>query len=291
VPPAYLVNLPDRGEMFFRHHRGDARAPTLVLIHGWTACADVQWFTSYRALQDGYSFLAVDVRGHGRGLRSEETFSLEDAADDIGELLLQLGVRDVILVGYSMGGPLSLLTAHRHRGLVAGMVLCATALDFRSPADRVQWVFLRVIESLFRSRTWAWVGRRSLRRLERRRPDLAPFLPWIGAELHRADPVALADGARALRDYDASPFAGSLGLPAAVLVTTKDRQVRPEKQVALAAELDAPTAEVAGDHFACWGEATEFARTLRHLVDDVAGRLGGVVSPLGQEEPARRAVP
>jgi pimeloyl-ACP methyl ester carboxylesterase len=289
VPPAFVVNLPDRGEMFFRHHRGDDAAPTLVLIHGWTASADVQWFTSYRALQDGYSFLAVDVRGHGRGLRSEETFTLEDAADDIGALLRELGLREAILVGYSMGGPLSLLTAHRHPGLVSGLVLCATALDFRSAGDRVQWLFLRVIESLFRSRTWAWVGRRSLRRLERRRPDLAPFLPWIGAELHRADPVALADGARALRDYDAAPFAGSLGLPAAVLVTTKDRQVRPDKQVAMAEVLAAPTGEVAGDHFACWGEATDFARMLRRLVDDVAGRRHGVIIPFGQEEPARRA--
>ena len=53
--------------------------------------------------------MAIDHRGHGRGLRTLQRFRLEDAADDAAALCELLGLKDVILVGYSMGGPIALL--------------------------------------------------------------------------------------------------------------------------------------------------------------------------------------
>ena len=86
--------MPGRGEIFYRHHTGgEAGAPTLLLLHGWTASADLQWFTAYQALGERYPFVAIDVRGHGRGLRSEVPFTLEDAADDAAALVRHLGRR------------------------------------------------------------------------------------------------------------------------------------------------------------------------------------------------------
>ena len=108
------------------------RRPTLLLLHGWTASADLQFFTAYETLAEAYSFVAVDHRGHGRGIRNaREPFRLEDAADDAAALVEALGLGPVILVGYSMGGPISMLFWRRHPELVAGMVLEATALEWR----------------------------------------------------------------------------------------------------------------------------------------------------------------
>jgi 3-oxoadipate enol-lactonase len=286
LPPALIRNVPGRGEIFYRHHiGGEAGAPTLVLLHGWTASADLQWFTAYQALGARYPFIAMDVRGHGRGLRSELPFTLEDAADDAAALVRDLGLDHVVVLGYSMGGPLSLLTAQRHPELVSGLVLVATALEFNSGTERFQWWMLSILEGFFRSRLWKRVAWKSFDRLGRRRPDLAPWLPWLAAESHRGDPTALTQAGRALRHYDARGFARSIDRPAGVLVTTEDTMVRPVKQRALAAALDARVTDIAGDHFVCWGKADEFAVALRAVVDDVVSRSTSEAAPLGRAVP------
>ncbi len=51
LPPGHTMVLPGRGEVFYRHHQhADPTAPTLLLLHGWTASADLQFFTAYEAL-------------------------------------------------------------------------------------------------------------------------------------------------------------------------------------------------------------------------------------------------
>ena len=115
LPEGRTLVVPGRGELFYRSHRhADPAAPTVLLLHGWTATADLQFFTAYEALAARCSFVTLDHRGHGRGLRPEARFELEDAADDAAALVEALGVGPVITVGYSMGGPVSMLLARRH---------------------------------------------------------------------------------------------------------------------------------------------------------------------------------
>ena len=44
LPPGRLVELPGRGTTFLREVVGPPHAPTLVLLHGWTSTADINWF-------------------------------------------------------------------------------------------------------------------------------------------------------------------------------------------------------------------------------------------------------
>ncbi|MET0909711.1 MAG: alpha/beta fold hydrolase, partial [Ilumatobacteraceae bacterium] len=86
LPPGHVRVLPGRGEIFYRHHvNPDRSRPTLLLLHGWTASADTQFFTAYEELAEAYSYIAVDHRGHGRGMRA--VFTLPDAADDAAMLV------------------------------------------------------------------------------------------------------------------------------------------------------------------------------------------------------------
>jgi 3-oxoadipate enol-lactonase len=275
LPGAHIQALPDRGEVFYRHHQGGRPGrPTLLLLHGWTASADLQWFTAYEALAKEYPFVAIDHRGHGRGIRSDEPFTLEDAADDAAALVQHLGVGPVVAVGYSMGGPISLLLAHRHPELVSGLVLEATSQEWQSTvSDRLTWRGLMVLEIFLRSRAARWLGRRAVRRLAEANPQIDPYLGWIQAEARRGDPTEIIEAGRALAHYDARPFAPGLGLPAAVVVTTEDRAVRPSKQRALAAAVSGRVFELAGDHFCFWADAKEFSDLTRIAVDDVVSRL------------------
>jgi pimeloyl-ACP methyl ester carboxylesterase len=275
LPDGRIRLLPDRGEVFYRHHeRGAPGAPTLLLLHGWTASADLQWFTAYETLGERYPFVAIDHRGHGRGLRSDEPFTLEDAADDAAALVEELGIGPVVAVGYSMGGPIATLLTQRHPELVSGLVVEATALEWRSTVrDRVSWWGLNMFNSFLRSRAARWFGRRAVRVLAEWNTELEPYLGWVLAEARRGDAADITDAGRALSRFDARPFAASLGKPSAVVLTTEDRVVRPVKQQALARALDASVFELAGDHFAFWAKAKEFADSTRQAVDDVVSRL------------------
>ncbi|MGD9701483.1 MAG: alpha/beta fold hydrolase [Acidimicrobiia bacterium] len=273
LPPGRVLALADRGEIFYRHHvNPDSTRPTLLLLHGWTASADTQWFTAYRELAEAYSFIAVDHRGHGRGMRSP--FTLVDAADDAALLVRALGVGPVVLVGYSMGGPISMLLTNRHPDLVAGVVLEATALEWRATRrERLTWRALAVMGVWLRSRWYLHGLRVGLRRLGRVHEDLEQWFPWLEGEIRRNDVHGVLEAGRELATYDARPFASSLGKPTAMLLTTQDRLVKPRKQRALATATGAVIVELHGDHLCSLVQPTEFSATTRRLVDDVVSRL------------------
>lgn len=266
--------LPGRGEVFYRHHRhADPTAPTLLLLHGWTASADLQFFTAYETLAEHYSFVGIDHRGHGRGLRSPVHFDLADAADDAALLVQGLGLGPVVTVGYSMGGPISLLFAQRHPELLSGMVVQATALEWRATRlERWQWKTVHMLGILLRSRVYPRWIRYGIRRMLGEGHPMQPYVPWVASELHRNDAAAIVHAGQSLSRYDARPWAGRLGVPAAALVTTRDRLVKPRKQRALADALDAFVVDVADDHLCSWTSPDEFAKVTLQLVQHVTDR-------------------
>lgn len=271
LPPGQVVNLPGRGEVFARDSGGPPGAATVLLLHGWTASADLNFFQAYTALAESYRVIALDLRGHGRGMRSVEPFTLEDCADDAAALLSLLGASRVIAVGYSMGGPVALLLARRHPGLVAALVMQATALEWRHTArERMVWRMLSVFELGLRLGTGAGLAERILRQTVEDQPELGAYRPWLAAEFRRGLARELADAGRALSRYDASPWAAQLGLPAVVLVTTRDRLVRPAKQQQLAEALRAQVIEIDGDHDLPLVNGADYARLTRLAVDTVA---------------------
>jgi len=273
LPPGRVVLVPGRGEVFVREQDGPAAGPTILLLHGWTVSADLNWWTSYEALRGVGRVIAVDHRGHGRGMRSEETFTLERAADDVAGLLEVLGVRSVVAVGYSMGGPIAMLLWRRHPHLVDGLVFEATALEWcASRRERWIWKTMAFVEWFFRSRHRSSVVDRALLRAARVQPSLAAHRAWFRAELDRGDPREIADAGRALGSYDARLFAGDVDVPAAVVVTTRDRLVRPRKQRALAAATRAEVFEVRGDHDVCFIDGPAFAATTCAAVSAVHER-------------------
>jgi 3-oxoadipate enol-lactonase len=278
VPPPLLpgrvVNLPGRGEVFVRDSGGAPADPAVLLLHGWTVSADLNFFHIYGCLAEAYRVIALDLRGHGRGMRSAETFTLEDCADDAAMLLDQIGADRVIAVGYSMGGPVGMLIARRHPGRVNALVMQATALEWHDVRERMAWHLLSALEVGVRLGRGADFAERVLRQATEQRPELEAWRPWLIAEFRRALGPELADAGRALSRYDARPWAGHLDLPAAVLITTRDRLVRPAKQRELAEALHAHVIEAEADHDLPLVNGTEYARLTRLAVDTVAAGAG-----------------
>jgi pimeloyl-ACP methyl ester carboxylesterase len=278
LPAGFTVALPGRGEVFVRDtgdSGGDgATAPPVLLLHGWTVSADLNFFSLYEELAARHRVIALDHRGHGRGMRPRTPFSLEECADDAAALLGELGVGPVILVGFSMGGAIAMLLHHRRPDLVRGMVVCGTALEWKATArERLVWRGMTLLEVALRSGTGEGIVARVLREIIDGAPELEALEPWVRGEFHRGYPPDLAGAGRALSTYDGRSLAPDVDVPCAVVVTTTDELVRPEKQYELADALDAEIFTLDGDHFAPFTKGPAFAKAIRTAVDHVTAAV------------------
>ena len=263
-PPGRIVHVPGRGEFFLRDSGGDG--PALLLLHGWMVSADLNWITVYDSLRDaGYRVLALDHRGHGRGLRTPSPFRLVDCADDAAAIVRHEGIDRVLAVGYSMGGPIACLLARDHADLVDGVVLCATAPDWQEPWMKRGWRLMSLVRlelGLFPNAAW----RASLRALGL--PDESGTT-WAAAELSRGSARDIAEAGRELGRYDGRAWLARLRQPRAVIVPAGDTLVPPRKQRELAALLDVAPREVPGTHVAITTHPEPFVAALLCALSDV----------------------
>jgi pimeloyl-ACP methyl ester carboxylesterase len=270
LPPGRRIELPHRGSTFVRELPGPPGAPTLLLLHGWVASGGMNWFQAFAPLGEQFRVIAPDLRGHARGLRSRRIFRLADCADDCAATLVELDTGPVIAVGYSMGGPIAQLLWRRHRDLVSGLVLCATAPGF-VPVSTARLAY----------QTWM-LGVAGAARFAALAPAVpavsfgraeSPRLPaWVAAELRRHDWRMVVEAGQSLSTYYAGRWIGEIDVPAAVVCTTKDRAVQPKLQRAMAAAIPhASIHDIDDGHLVC--RLPAFAAPLVRACDDVAGRV------------------
>lgn len=277
LPLGRRVELPGRGTTFVREVAGPPGAPTVILLHGLTASGGLNWFQSFAALGERYRVLAIDHRGHGRGLRTRRRFTLADCADDVAALMDVEGIDPAIVVGYSMGGPIAQLLWKRHPEKVAGLVFCATSDRF-VPGRREQLVFVTAMGAIAgTTRLGDLVTRVPVGLIQRQVPSGVRSRPesfrlWARAEMRRHDWRMVAEAAGAIGTYDASRWIGRIDVPTAVMVTTEDRAVAPVEQARLALRIPTATLHKVDDgHVVC--AQRRFGPILRDAVDDVAARL------------------
>jgi pimeloyl-ACP methyl ester carboxylesterase len=97
--------------------------PTIIGVHGGpgidsTAMADV-----LAPLGDVAQVLRYDQRGHGKSdRRTAAEWTMDRWADDLAELITNLGLKEPILLGTSFGARVALTCATRHPELVGGIV-------------------------------------------------------------------------------------------------------------------------------------------------------------------------
>jgi pimeloyl-ACP methyl ester carboxylesterase len=270
LPPGRVVELPGRGTTFVHEARGRPGAPTVMLLHGVGATAALNWFTSFRALEDTYHVLALDHRGHGHGVRASNPFTLEDAADDAVALAGALGVDRFVAVGYSMGGPIAQLMWHRHRDRISGLVLCATSYRFRvTSAEHMTFAWLPALEQASRLVPDA-ISRRILSLASAPWLSRNEFADWARRELLLQDRRSVLQAVGALGRYSAQHWISDIDIPTSVLVHRRDQLVPPPRQVELACAIQgAVTRVVDGDHFSVVREPRPFVRALVAAIDDV----------------------
>lgn len=221
-----VARTPDGAELAV-YARGHHDAPTIVFVHGWTLAARV-WTKQFADLPDrGFRVVAYDQRGHGASTSGHEGFSDETLGLDLATVLESLDLRDVVVVGHSMGG-LAVqafcswhpeVAAERVRGVVLLSTLARTMIGdpfgglIEQVAARVPdmtWVMARPDLGFLLSR--AGFGRDAL-------PSHIEFTRRLTTECAT---TTRRDAGRMLLDIDLTERLADIDLPALVVVGSAD---------------------------------------------------------------------
>jgi pimeloyl-ACP methyl ester carboxylesterase len=113
--------------------------PALVFIHGYTSDLTA-WREQMADFAREHRVVAVDLGGHGGSGANREQWSIAGLAGDVEAVVKALGLKQVVLVGHSMGGPVALFAAARMPDRVAGIIGVDTLHDaeFKWPADTIK---------------------------------------------------------------------------------------------------------------------------------------------------------
>ena len=219
---------PDGGSLFTVSH---GHGPAFLFVHGLGVTSRI-WTKQFRMLPPaGIRTVAFDHRGHGASTAvstGKGVQAIDELADDVRAVIEDLDLRDLVVVGHSMGGMALLAFAVKHPDVLAarvrGIVLMSTAarLDLHRiplvPASMAAFAAGFVRSGAWSRSDWSTLAARTMfgRDAVPSQIELVRVLLATAAEetvVACADAVAHFDVERRLRD---------ITVPALVVVGTAD---------------------------------------------------------------------
>ena len=278
LPPGFALELPRRGTTFVAEVPGPPGAPTLFLLHGLACTAYLNWFPVLSELSKHYRLVLIDQRGHGRGMKPGRWYRLRDLAEDAVAVADALGIDTFIPVGYSMGGPVAQLIWRHHPERVEGLVLCATARNFRgTPYERLFFAMMPFIVAAMAMRRPSRASEAIARTLIELPPDASiadlDVPKWAFAEFRLTSPWTIVQAVSALGQFSSHRWIHHVDVPTAVVVTGRDRLIPTRRQLKLAQAIPGATIHpIDASHAACVFGADQFVPGLLDACTSVVER-------------------
>ena len=94
----------ENGSTIKLHYEDRGSGRPVVLIHGWPLSGRAWEAQTLPLVEAGYRAITYDRRGFGLSSQPSDGYDYDTFAADLDALLTQLDLRDVTLVGFSMGG-------------------------------------------------------------------------------------------------------------------------------------------------------------------------------------------
>jgi pimeloyl-ACP methyl ester carboxylesterase len=207
----------------------------ILCLHGHPGSADcMRVFTD--VLSEQFWTIAPDLRGYGKS-QTRSPFTMQDHLTDLEALLDELGIKECMILGWSLGGILAMELALRNSARFSGLILAGTAAHPISnlPQPSMQELLFTLLAGGLNwlKPSWRWnidtFGRRSLLKylLTQHSPTAYGFLAQAGGpatiktsrHAHNALNRALA------KHYNRVPDLASLDCPCLVLSGADDRHI------------------------------------------------------------------
>ncbi len=252
------------------HYKIAGGGAALLLLHG-SPQTSYAWRKIIPKLAEIYTVIAPDLRGYGQSDKPEAGYEIHTMAEDIRQLLLQLGLKSVNLVGHDLGGIVAYVYAAQYMDEVRRLgIIESPIIGVPSPTME------RVLAGYWHIGLYAHPRLPELLISGREREYFAEFIRTYQFNFDALDDKDFTEYARHL----ASPggIRGAMGvyrsiaaeLPAILRLTTK--------------KLTMPVWAVGGEHSMGLGPFEQFQQ--------LAGTVrGGVISESGhwvvEEQPAQ----
>ena len=104
----------------------------VILLHGGFGSLEM-FGPNIDLLAKGHHVIGIDLQSHGRSPAAHRPMRFESMADDVAELIRQLGLGKAAILGFSLGGGVALRTGIQHPDVVERLVLVST------PFKRAGW--------------------------------------------------------------------------------------------------------------------------------------------------------
>lgn len=123
--PKTAINLKSHTKDTISYFDNEKGNPTLVFIHG--SFINKEYFErqiSY--FSPNYRVIALDLAGHGNSTRDGDDWTTKRFGTDVSELIEKLSLKNVILIGHSLGGDIMLEAVHNNPASIIGII----AIDY-----------------------------------------------------------------------------------------------------------------------------------------------------------------
>ena len=119
--PLGRVRLPNGSTIAYRDFGGPD--PVLVLLPGW-ACVQAMWEPAAAFLNSEFRVVSLDFAGFGQSTAGSCKWTIQEFAENVRAVMENLQLREVFLVGHSMGGAVALEAARLCNDRVVAVIGC-----------------------------------------------------------------------------------------------------------------------------------------------------------------------
>jgi esterase len=138
-------------KLFFREYKAATpQAPTIIILHGLFGSCD-NWLTQAKLLCSDYNVYTLDQRNHGLSPHSE-VFDYKAMAEDLNEFIEDHQLKNLIVIGHSMGGKTAMNFALAHPEKLSALIVVDIApraynLEHYSIADGLNAITIDTLTS------------------------------------------------------------------------------------------------------------------------------------------------
>jgi len=181
--------------------------PAIVFVHCW-CCDKSYWKDQIPYFAKKHTVVALDLAGHGDSGLGRADWTVESFAADAAAVVKALKLKQVILVGHSMGGPVSLEASRLIPDRVIGVIGVDTFQDFgETYTEEQQSQWLAAFQANFPAVTDQFV-----RSMFAAGADSA-LVQRIAADMASAPPEVGIGAMKNMLRYDPAPAVGEIEVP------------------------------------------------------------------------------
>ncbi|MDG5472771.1 alpha/beta hydrolase [Jeotgalibacillus sp. ET6] len=197
----------------------------VVFLHGWPVNHKMFEYQATELVKQGYRFIGIDLRGYGQSDRPATGYDYDRKADDVRAVVDYLQLENIVLAGFSMGGPIAARYMSRHKEYqVSKLMLLAPAAPRFTKTDHFPYGIEAseidgMIASIQEDRP-AFLDEFGKQFFHQEPSD--PFKQWFGGLGLEASAHGTIQSAIALRDEDGLDDLPGISVPTLLLHGTED---------------------------------------------------------------------